>query len=37
MKIKGLDKEISTVVIGTSSALFTDEMTPWIPTDLTKE
>ena len=37
MKIKGLDKEISTVVIGTSSALFTDETTPWIPTDMTRE
>ena len=37
MKIKGLKKELAPVVIGTSSALFTDEMTPWIPTDLTKE
>ena len=24
-------------MIGTSSALFTDETTPWIPTDLTRE
>ena len=37
MKINGLKKELAPVVIGTSSALFTDEMTPWIPTDLTKD
>ena len=37
MKIKGLDKELAPIMIGTSSALFTDEMTPWIHTDLTKE
>lgn len=37
MKIKGLKKEIPPIVIGTSSALFTDEMTPWIPTNLTRE
>ncbi|MBQ7147876.1 MAG: aldo/keto reductase [Pseudobutyrivibrio sp.] len=37
MKIKGLDKELAPIVIGTSSALFTDETTPWIPTNLSKE
>ena len=37
MKIKGLNKELAPIVIGTSSALFTDETTPWIPTDLTRE
>lgn len=37
MKIPGLDKELAPIMIGTSSALFTDEMTPWIHTDLTKE
>ena len=37
MKIKGLEKELAPIMIGTSSALFTDEMTPWIHTDLTKE
>lgn len=37
MKIKGLNKEIPPIVIGTSSPLFTDEMTPWIPTNLTQE
>ena len=37
MKIKGLNKELAPIVIGTSSPLFTDEMTPWIKTDLTRE
>lgn len=37
MKINGLNKELPPILIGTSSALFTDEMTPWIPTDLTKD
>ena len=37
MKIKGLKKEIAPIVIGTSSALFTDETTPWIHTDLTRQ
>lgn len=37
MKIKGLDKELAPIMVGTSSALFTDETTPWIHTDLTKE
>ena len=37
MTIQGLKKELPPILIGTSSALFTDEMTPWIPTDLTRE
>lgn len=37
MKIKGLEKECAPIMIGTSSALFTDETTPWIVTNLTKE
>jgi len=37
MKINGLKKELPPILVGTSSALFTDEMTPWIPTDLTKD
>ena len=37
MKIKGLKKELPPILVGTSSALFTDEMTPWILTDLTKD
>lgn len=37
MKIKGLSKELPPIMIGTSSELFTDEMTPWIPTNLTKQ
>ena len=37
MTIQGLKKELPPILVGTSSALFTDEMTPWIPTDLTKE
>lgn len=37
MTIQGLKKELPPILIGTSSALFTDEMTPWIPTDLTRD
>lgn len=37
MKLNGLDKELAPVMVGTSSALFTDETTPWIPTNLTQE
>lgn len=37
MKIQGLSKELAPIMIGTSSALFADETTPWIPTTLTKE
>lgn len=37
MKIKGLEKELAPIMVGTSSALFTDETTPWIPTNLTRE
>ena len=37
MTIQGLKKELPPILVGTSSALFSDEMTPWIPTDLTKE
>ena len=37
MKIKGLEKELAPIMIGTSSALFSDETTPWIPTNLSKE
>lgn len=37
MKIKGLEKELAPIMVGTSSALFTDETTPWIPTNLSKE
>ena len=37
MKIKGLNKELPPIMIGTSSPLFTDESTPWIRTDLTRE
>ena len=37
MKIKGLEKELAPIMVGTSSALFTDETTPWIPTNLTKD
>ena len=37
MKIQGLEKELAPIMIGTSSAIFTDEMSPWIPTDLSKE
>jgi len=37
MKVIGLDKDISRIIVGTSSALFTDETTPWIPTTLSKE
>ena len=36
-KIKGLEKELDPIMIGTSSALFTDETTPWIPTNLTND
>ena len=37
MKINGLKKELPPILVGTSSGLFTDEMSPWIPTDLTRE
>lgn len=37
MKIKGLNVEVGPIMIGTSSALFTDDTTPWIPTNLTQE
>ena len=37
MKIKGLEKELAPIMVGTSSALFTDETTPWISTNLSKE
>ena len=37
MTIKGLNKEVAPIMVGTSSALFTDETTPWIRTDMTKE
>ncbi len=37
MKIKGLNKELAPIMIGTSSPLFTDETTPWIRTNLTRE
>lgn len=37
MKIQGLEKELAPIMVGTSSALFTDETTPWIPTNLTRE
>lgn len=37
MKIKGLNTEFAPIMVGTSSAIFTDETTPWIPTNLTKE
>lgn len=37
MKIQGLDAELSPIMVGTSSALFSDETTPWIPTDLSKD
>jgi len=37
MKINGLDAELAPIVVGTSSALFTDETTPWIHTDLTQD
>lgn len=37
MNIKGLEKECTSIMVGTSSALFTDETTPWIKTNLTKE
>lgn len=36
MKIEGLNVELAPIMIGTSSALFTDETTPWIHTDLTQ-
>ncbi len=37
MKLEGLTVDFAPIVVGTSSALFTDETTPWIHTDLTKE
>lgn len=37
MKLQGLDKELPPIVVGTSSALFTDETTPWIHTEMTLE
>ncbi|MCD7868617.1 MAG: aldo/keto reductase [Clostridiales bacterium] len=37
MKIKGLNADLAPIMIGTSSALFTDENTPWIPTNLSRE
>jgi aryl-alcohol dehydrogenase-like predicted oxidoreductase len=37
MKLKGLDAELDPIMIGTSSSLFTDSSTPWIPTTLTPE
>lgn len=37
MKIKGLNVEVGPIMVGTSSALFTDDTTPWIPTNLTQE
>lgn len=37
MKIEGLNAELAPIMVGTSSALFSDETTPWIPTSLTKE
>lgn len=37
MKVQGLDKELASIMVGTSSALFTDETTPWIRTDMTIE
>lgn len=37
MKIKGLNAELAPIMVGTSSALFTDQTTPWIPTDLTED
>ena len=36
MKIEGLKIELAPIMIGTSSALFTDETTPWIHADLTQ-
>lgn len=36
-KIQGLDAELAPIMIGTSSALFTDSTTPWIPTNLSEE
>lgn len=37
MNIQGLNVEVGPIMIGTSSALFTDDTTPWIPTNLTQE
>ncbi len=37
MKIQGLNVKVGPIMIGTSSALFTDDTTPWIPTNLTQE
>lgn len=37
MKIQGLNVEVGPIMIGTSYALFTDDTTPWIPTNLTQE
>lgn len=37
MKIQGVEKDLAPIMIGTSSAVFTDEMTPWIPTNLSRE
>ena len=37
MKIQGLEKELAPIMVGTSSAIFTDETTPWIRTDLSKK
>lgn len=36
-RIQGLDAELPPIVIGTSSAIFSDSTTPWIPTDLSEE
>lgn len=37
MRIKGLNAELAPIMIGTSSAIFTDETTPWIHTTMTQE
>ena len=34
MHIEGLDANLAPIMVGTSSALFTDETTPWVPTNL---
>ena len=37
MNIQGLNKNLAPIVIGTSSALFADETTPWLQAGLSKE